>query len=460
MGHDVFISFSTKDRAVADAVCAALEREGIRCWISHRDVPPGSNFMESILAAIRAARVFILVFSAEANHSDHVKREVTLAIDSGLVVIPFRIENTSPSGAMAYVFSTVQWLDAATPPVEKHIKSLIDLVKAKCGQPTSTTPVPVMQANLDSKALEGSEGPTVVNPVRDIYDMLEKQGDENPYIIVISGRSAGRTYQLSEGELTIGRSPNCTIQLDEDGVSRRHARLVKGDRKDVRIVDLGSTNGTFVNGEYLGIKTLRDGDLIQIGSQAVLKFSWLSPIEESFQRGLYESARKDPLTKITNKKAFMELFHEEFDNADRRQHVISLILFDIDHFKKVNDTHGHRAGDVILRRLAEIVQGAVPDGGVFARVGGEEFAVLLHDCDEDHAFSFAERIRSLVGKSGFEFQGASIPVHISVGCATRIGNNFGDPDEMHRVADEFLFKAKNDGRNCVRSVLNENEPVP
>ena len=129
MAHDAFISHSAKDKAVADAVCATLEARRIRCWIAPRDVPPGAPYAEALSDALQASRVLVLVLSAHANQSKHVMREVEVAVDAGLAILPFRIEDVQPSKSLGYYLQTIHWLDALTPPVEAHLQALADAVE-------------------------------------------------------------------------------------------------------------------------------------------------------------------------------------------------------------------------------------------------------------------------------------------------------------------------------------------
>jgi TolB-like protein/Tfp pilus assembly protein PilF len=129
MQPDVFVSHSSKDKASADAICQRLESEGIICWIAPRDVDAGTDWTERIIQAIDSCQVFVLVFSENANHSDHVRREVAKACTSGLAVIPVRIANTVPNSSLAYFLGTVHWLDAVIPPLDKHLSVLTERVK-------------------------------------------------------------------------------------------------------------------------------------------------------------------------------------------------------------------------------------------------------------------------------------------------------------------------------------------
>lgn len=127
--HNVFISVSSKDKPTGNALCAVLERNGISCWMASRDIPPGTDWGEAIVQAIKKSAALVLIFSSFANTSRHVKREVERAADSEIPIIPFRIEDVKPSGTLEYFLSTPHWLDAFTPPLEKHAQILTDTIK-------------------------------------------------------------------------------------------------------------------------------------------------------------------------------------------------------------------------------------------------------------------------------------------------------------------------------------------
>lgn len=168
MAHDVFISYSTKDKTVADAVCATLESKKIRCWIAPRDVLPGMAYAEALVNAIHQSRIFVLVFSASANDSSQVMREVERAVNQGIPIIPFRIENVMPSGSMEYFLSTPHWLDALTTPLEKHLELLTTSVQAFLGR----TPEPI------GKVIKQEQ----VIPTQDVKTVQEKKNRLVPII--------------------------------------------------------------------------------------------------------------------------------------------------------------------------------------------------------------------------------------------------------------------------------------
>jgi hypothetical protein len=149
MGHDVFISYSSRDKTTADGMCALLEANGIRCWVAPRDILPGADWGESIIDAINGAKVFVLVFSANANSSVQIKREVERAVHKGLPIIPFRIEDVVPAKSLEYFLSTPHWLDAFTPPIEQHIGYLADTIKKLIDAPAHAGPVPIPGARKE-----------------------------------------------------------------------------------------------------------------------------------------------------------------------------------------------------------------------------------------------------------------------------------------------------------------------
>lgn len=290
--------------------------------------------------------------------------------------------------------------------------------------------------------------------VIDLKDIKTDSQKKKAFFIIISGKLTGSMFKIEQDEMLIGRSDEAEIRIEDEGVSRRHAKLIRMADGQIMIMDLGSTNGTYFNGTKITEHILKDGDKIQIGSTTIFKFSYQDDLEEEFSKRQYDSATKDHLTKIFNRKFFAERFIQEFSYALRHSKVYSLAIIDIDYFKKVNDTYGHQAGDYVLRQLADVIGALIRNEDIFARYGGEEFVILLRDTDEEKAFIFAMRIRRAIEKHEFKFQGIKIPITISIGLATLKDGNFKSPEEMFMVADEYLYKAKNNGRNRVESILN------
>jgi diguanylate cyclase (GGDEF)-like protein len=272
---------------------------------------------------------------------------------------------------------------------------------------------------------------------------------DRAYLVVLAGASVGEMYKIEGDKTVIGRGQKAQIRLLDDGISREHAQLViLNDR--IVLQDLGSTNGTYCNGlKVEGNKELVDGDKILVGSTTILKFTYHDNLDEIFQKQMYESALRDGLTKAFNKKYFTDRLESEFTFAVRHVAPLTLVLFDIDHFKKVNDTYGHQAGDYVLSEISTLLQGALRAEDVFARYGGEEFAVICRGSDVTQGQIVAERMRKAVEVNKFVFEGTHIPITISVGVAGLPDPGVKDAAELVSVADQSLYKSKHGGRNRV-----------
>ncbi|MCE9667916.1 GGDEF domain-containing protein [Myxococcus stipitatus] len=292
-----------------------------------------------------------------------------------------------------------------------------------------------------------SEEKTSVHSISDLLGSAQRQ---SAYLIVISAKSAagiGRMFKLDRSEVVMGRSSEAQFQVEDDGISRKHAKVVALGDGRFQLVDLASTNGTYLNGLKVNAAPLYDGDKIQIGSNTVLKFSIQDELEEQYQRSIYESATRDGLTRVYNKKYFLETVRKEFSYCLRHRVPLSLVLFDVDHFKKINDAYGHPAGDYVLTRIAQRVSDTVRTEDLLARYGGEEFALMLRESAEDQALACAERCRHAVDKADFVFGGTPIKVTISLGVATLLDSDFSQPEDLIAAADKYLYRAKRAGRN-------------
>ena len=267
-----------------------------------------------------------------------------------------------------------------------------------------------------------------------------------PFLIILAGDGVGRMLRVDE-ELTVGRSPKASVVFTGEGVSRYHARFFrKGDTTFVE--DLGSTNGTFVNGARLTAPmALTDGDKIQIGASFLLKFSLQDALEQSFQQELYEAALRDPLTQVYNRRALTDRLETELSHVARHGSTLTLLLLDLDHFKRVNDTFGHLAGDHVLRTFASLVSGMIRREDFFARYGGEEFALVGRSMNVDEAQVLAERIRATVANTPIVFDSRLIAITVSVGIAgTWPGCTMS---ELVGAADAALYATKHGGRDRV-----------
>jgi two-component system cell cycle response regulator len=281
---------------------------------------------------------------------------------------------------------------------------------------------------------------TVVSRVAD------KPSAREAALVVIYGDDLGRKFSLDRPQTVVGRSSRADIQIDEESISRSHCKFLNnGDHASVH--DLGSTNGTYVNDELVEEYVLRNGDQIKVG-RTIFKFLGGGDVETLYHEEIYRLTTVDGLTQIHNRRYFLEALEREMSRCQRYGRLLSMILFDIDHFKKINDTFGHLAGDHVLKNLASIIRPRIRREDVFARFGGEEFAVLLPEIDGASAKQLAEKVRKLVEKHRFRFDEVDIEVTVSVGAAT-LSADVADATELIRLTDQRLYEAKNSGRNRV-----------
>lgn len=285
------------------------------------------------------------------------------------------------------------------------------------------------------------------------FNGLMRPADEAPpALVVLLGPQGyvGKQYPLTQAEYVLGRSVECGIHLDDKSVSRNHARMVVVG-SEVTVVDLGSANKTVVNGNILNPMAplkLKNNDQIKIGN-LILKFLEKGNIEAITNREMNEKAVKDGLTGAYTKGALIERGPELIKRSEVLNEELSLIVLDIDHFKKINDQHGHAAGDQILKQLSDVVSTKmVRSQDFFARYGGEEFVILLAHTPLRAAAEVSERIRATIESMAFIYDGKKIPVTVSLGVATRKTEE-GVWDTFFKRADTALYQSKQNGRNRV-----------
>jgi diguanylate cyclase (GGDEF)-like protein len=261
------------------------------------------------------------------------------------------------------------------------------------------------------------------------------------------GPGIGKRYPLAKTPLLIGRGADCEIRIDDHSVSRRHARLQPGADGHFAI-DLQSTNGTFVNDVPITMNRLKDGDYLRVGN-AIYRFLAGGNVESEYHEEIYRLTIVDALTEIHNKRYLMEFLDRELSRSARYHRPLTLILFDIDLFKGINDEYGHLGGDFTLRELAACIKSVIRKEELFARYGGEEFVVVLPESTLEAGLKVGERIRRMVEDYPFQFEGRSYHITISLGVATTKGDDALTPTELLRQADLNLHIAKRAGRNRV-----------
>jgi len=274
--------------------------------------------------------------------------------------------------------------------------------------------------------------------------VTDEVSDHDAYLVVIYGDELGKRIPLGDGEVEAGRSSECQIPIDQESVSRRHARFW-WTGSCYRVKDLGSTNGTFVNDLLVSEQDLTDGDLVKVG-RTILKFMAGSNIEASYHEEIYKMMTFDGLTQVYNKRYFHETLEREISRSRRYTRELGLVLLDIDHFKQINDTYGHLAGDTILKELASVVRWKLRREDVFARVGGEEFAILTPEVGLKGAREVAEKVRLVIEATPFRFEKHVIKATVSLGVAVWRGGDDA-ADALYQRADTGLYAAKEGGRN-------------
>ena len=277
---------------------------------------------------------------------------------------------------------------------------------------------------------------------------------ENPSLVVVYVPAHEATPAADLGRripvdrtITIGRHAGNALVVEQVEVSRRHAEVfVENGRAFVR--DLGSSNGTRLNERELrgDVAELSDGDRITVGT-VILKFIG-TDAENQFHETIYRLKVEDALTRIHNKRYLLEFLEREVARAQRGRSELSLVLYDLDHFKRINDTWGHLAGDRVLRESAALVKEIVRREDCYARYGGEEFCLVLPDAKVQGALAVAEKIRAVIERHAFEWQGTRLPVTVSLGAAQFAPGL--DAAGLIALADGRLYSAKKSGRNrCV-----------
>lgn len=301
--------------------------------------------------------------------------------------------------------------------------------------------------------LRDAERPISLPPKLGGEDMTASVGTERarslapkPLLMVISGPSLGSQLELGEAVVDIGRHGSCGLVIASSSVSRRHAR-VEPAANGYLLRDLGSKNGTTVRGRRIIVHDLADGDVFEVG-KAAIKYAALGNPEAGYYRKLVAISATDSLTGASNRRYFDEALSLHLVRTTTSKQPLSLILFDLDHFKNINDELGHTAGDEVLRQVTQTVRGQVRASDILARVGGEEFAVICIGADPGAAARLAERIRAAVASQQIRIADRLLSVTISLGVST-VKQRTGSVADLYKAADGALYESKRSGRNRV-----------
>jgi two-component system, cell cycle response regulator len=293
--------------------------------------------------------------------------------------------------------------------------------------------------------------PSSLSPSTLVESVAPSADRSRGVLMVIGGTQTGRVLPLAVGaSVTIGRSSGATHRVDEPSVSGVHIRVIRSGPEYI-LADEQATNGTFVNGVKLTEPVrLKDGDRIQLGPVLVLRFTLVDEAEERSLKMVYESAHRDGLTGVFNRKHLEERLAAELAYAERHAKDLSVVLFDLDHFKKINDLRGHLAGDQVLRIVGAVVMRGSRTEDIVARYGGEEFILVVRDVPASRAVILADRARIAIAQARIEYNEHVLDVTASAGVASlACCGEKRDRETLLRLADERLYRAKLAGRNCV-----------
>lgn len=300
------------------------------------------------------------------------------------------------------------------------------------------------------------EEPDVTTQYSSMPSVRLGRGDEDWALIRYIGEPIGEVILLRGPEIRLGRSTANEVCLPEPEVSRHHASLAlqADDAKPaIHITDLGSTNGTFVNGRRLdpasGPIPLNNGDVLRVGAHA-FKLKRLDGMERHYHETMLTQTSTDALTGVSNRSAVLNFLEKHTDLARRYRRPLSVALCDLDHFKDINDQHGHATGDHVLRTFGALALRRLRGSDLTGRIGGEEFLIVLPETQLREAFNVAEGLRKALMEEPFTSLKDGSPLTIT--CCFGIAHLLDrDPDggSVLARADAALYRAKALGRNRV-----------
>jgi diguanylate cyclase (GGDEF)-like protein len=284
--------------------------------------------------------------------------------------------------------------------------------------------------------------------------------ERRPALVFMRGEQLAAPIPLERDEVTLGRALEADVRVNDARASRLHARIsiehdAEANAPRYRLTDLGSTNGTLLNGQPVSDALLQHGDKLSIGEH-LIRFDLLDDFDREFQRQLYRLIAHDELTGLLTSKSFFSELRREAARAESEGRPFCVLMMDLDHFKRVNDTCGHLVGSQTLEEIGGLITRALRAGDVAARFGGEEFAAFLLDADCTQAIVAAERVRTAIEEHVFSAtrrgaaseENRTLRMTISIGVAA-YPDDARDPIELIELADTALYHAKQSGRNRV-----------
>ncbi len=319
---------------------------------------------------------------------------------------------------------------------------------------------PALRHGVDLHLEHTPVAPTIVPPPRRDTPLrpvaMPPMQDARATLTLLTGQRSGHVHSIDGAATTIGRSAESDFVVDEEGVSRHHARIDRTADGAFYIEDVGSTNGTFLGAHRVGVALLRGGDLVQLGPLVQMRFAIVDSPEESFYRRLYESSMHDPLTHVFNRAYMNDRLLAEVSSARRAGTDMTVLMLDVDNLKEVNDRFGHMAGDRALCTIASRIVRTLRATDTLARYGGDEFVVIATATGGEEAWLLAERVRRAVAGLHMSARGGTVHITASIGVASlsEVALREDPASELLALADERMYDAKAAGRNrvCISSV--------
>lgn len=283
--------------------------------------------------------------------------------------------------------------------------------------------------------------------------------DEDLALLVLTGPARGRYYKVPRKGGTVGRDHDLPLRIDDPGISRQHCRIERNERGYFELEDLDSRFGTFVEGNRIQRQVVLDGDRIQVSAETTFRVRYQNIREPEGLEQPTSPRVRDPLTRVFNRRYLLERFEQEYAFARRHQSPLSVLMLDFDHFQRINDDYGRSAGDGVLRAVARILHHTVRTEDVLARVGGDEFVILVRHEPAAHCLEFAERILRIIRERPLQVRDHELQITCSMGISNYGADTPFSMMELMVQADAALNEAKRQGRDQVATfIANVREP--
>ena len=294
---------------------------------------------------------------------------------------------------------------------------------------------------------------TLIRESKTLKLKLQEARKSEACLVIILGKPLGKRFALNSKTMVIGRGSECEIPILDGSLSRAHARVSKKDNGRFYVNDLDSTNGTYLNDQKLTpgkAVEVKNGDLLKTGNM-IFKFIARGKIDNVFHKDMLYLASRDDLTGTLNRLSLMSCLEEGVHKARMSKKPLSTIVLDLDHFKSINDTFGHAAGDFVLKETVKVAQSVIRGDDFIGRLGGDEFMVILWDTSLTNACIVAERIRSKTEKHSFTYERKRIPVTVSLGVSS-LDDSIQSVGALFKRADVAQYNAKKNGGNQVSAL--------